>query len=591
MNTSFSSHNEWAKGPKFCFSLFASFVLAFLSASSLFAQQSFVPNDPYFYTDNPAGFLGQWYLDKQTSGATVDINVQGAWQRGLTGQGVTIGFVSLGGIEYTHPDLAPNYDSAESWNFVDNNNDPSVSDPSNFDNAHDSACTGLAVAKGGNGIGITGVAPYSSFAVLKAINGGVYQYTDNVAVQRVCDATRFHSIGASPTIQIKSYSFSQSSAYYEGYRPDGRVASNFRAIDQALADSALAGTINIVPANNFRGTTSYNRSADANKKGKCHIPEVITVTAVNSQGTFAQYAGYGSCITATVPSGETFGSGGLNLTTTDLQGTNGYNPNISDTFPDQDYTSTFSGTSASAPIMAGVLALAKQAQPNLDTRFAKHLLADTCHIVDATDSTPMGGWITNAAGYHFNNNYGFGLVDADALTLAATQYSGVTPLITHDTGIINVGTNIPMGNTLLSQTFTLPSEGHLEEVLVHMNIQDPWFVDMGKLQAILESPTGTESILIYPELSEIAYSQILDWSFMSNAFWGEESGGTWTLTLQNADSAYAGETVWNSFDVTARYGDLIPVPEPGTLALCASALVAGLVFLQRRQRFAFASAA
>ena len=65
--------------------------------------------------------------------------------------------------------------------------------------------------------------------------------------------------------------------------------------------------------------------------------------------------------------------------------------------------------------MSGILALAKEAQPNLNTRFAKHLLARTCRLIDPYDSTPMGGWTTNGAGYHFNNNYGFGLVDADAL--------------------------------------------------------------------------------------------------------------------------------------------------------------------------------
>ena len=61
------------------------------------------------------------------------------------------------------------------------------------------------------------------------------------------------------------------------------------------------------------------------------------------------------------------------------------------------------------------MALGKQANPNMDVRLAKHILARTSTIVNASDSsqTSDGGWRTNAAGIHFNQNYGFGLINAD----------------------------------------------------------------------------------------------------------------------------------------------------------------------------------
>jgi hypothetical protein len=606
MNTNSSPRNEWAKGPKFRVSLFASFVLTFLSAGSLFAQQPFVPNDPYFYTNNPAGSLGQWYLDKQTSGAAVDINVQGAWQRGLTGQGVTIADIALGGLEYTHPDLISNYRAVDSWNFVDNNSDASATtaELSNVDTAHENAVAGLAAGRGGNGIGITGVAPYASFSQLKISNNGKIYLQFGPGAGWLANAIRYHSTEVTSPIAIKMIEIQTKEMFYGQNMPSSTVS----LIDQAMIDSTQAGTMIVVPAANFRTgeskITKYGQTqiewanGDSNKSAFCHLPQAIVVAALNSQGTFASYSNYGSCITATVPSGETIWNGGVGVTTADLQGANGYNPGMNDTFPDQNYTSVFTGTSAAAPLMAGVLALTKQAQPNLDTRFAKHLLAKTCRVVDPSDSTPMGGWTTNAAGYHFNNNYGFGLVDADVMTLVATQYSGVTPLTTIETGTVTVGKQILFDSTPVTQTFTLTSGGHLEEILVHLNLHDDssyYGIVTGNLEATLTSPSGTESLLFYHDLHGLRQfgEHTLDWTLTDNAFWGEDAVGMWAITIWDTqtrpDEDQSVPTYWDSFSITGRFGDLIPVPEPGTLTLCASALVAGLVFWHRRQRFASVS--
>ena len=84
------------------------------------------------------------------------------------------------------------------------------------------------------------------------------------------------------------------------------------------------------------------------------------------------------------------------------------------------------------------MALVKQAQPALNTRFAKHLLVMTSGVVDAGDVSLTGSWTTNAVGYEFNPNYGFGLIDAAELTTQATQFSGVTALQTASTGSVAV---------------------------------------------------------------------------------------------------------------------------------------------------------
>jgi hypothetical protein len=298
------------------------------------------------------------------------------------------------------------------------------------------------------------------------------------------------------------------------------------------------------------------------------------VTAVNSQGRFAEYANFGSCVAAAVPSGETIWNGGVNLVTCDVTGSAGYNPNKGDTFPDLDYTSVFTGSSSTAPLMCGILALAKEAQPNLTTRMAKHLLARTCRMVDPADGTSMGGWVTNAAGFHFNNNYGFGLVDADALTYAATRYSGVTPLVTNTSGQVSAGSaRIPVGDTNgVTVTCTVTNSGSLEEVQVRLRINtDHGYVYSayyGQINATIRSPSGTSSKLVSANPRSInnyvpntVQRLSLDWTFTDNAFWGEIPSGQWAITLSHpypaqdwSDTDY----LWDSVEIITRSGQLIP---------------------------------
>jgi subtilisin family serine protease len=61
----------------------------------------------------------QWHLSNNGR----DINVYPAWEKGYSGKGVVVTVVD-DGIEYTHPDLADNYDAAASLDLNGNDNDP-----------------------------------------------------------------------------------------------------------------------------------------------------------------------------------------------------------------------------------------------------------------------------------------------------------------------------------------------------------------------------------------------------------------------------------------------------------------------------------
>lgn len=542
-------------------------------------QYAFTPNDPYYATGNPAGFPGQWHLDTQTSGAVYDANIVGAWNRDLTGQGVTIGIVD-DGLQIAHPDLSPNYVAADSYDFGQNDAIPNpVYSNSTLGDNHGTAVAGVAAARGGNAIGGTGAAPQAGLAGLRI------DFLNQTSAM-FANATLYHSSGANTNIKVKNHSYGVSIPF---------ISENLEA--NALVTSHNAGTIHVFAAGNeraFHGGYYFDVNSnnvfdpdidtaidgDANKKHLPSLQETIDVAALASSGIYADYSNWGANVWVTAPSSSSRASE-LAITTTDRTGgfttTGGYNYTAGggdgDSFPDLDYASTFGGTSSASPLVAGVMALGKQAQPNLDTRFAKHLLARTSVVIDPLDATLTGGWVTNGAGYHFNENYGFGLIDADAFTTQAALYSGVTPLTTETISFQTLNQAIPdadLGG--ISDTFTLTGQDPLEEVEIHLDVSHTW---RGDVEAFLQSPSGTVSrLMLYNPVDSF---NTIDWTLLSNAFWGEIPAGTWTLTVRDVITQETG--TWVGYDVLAKMGTLIP--EPSSLAL---ALLGLLAFLQVGRR-------
>lgn len=501
-----------------------------------------------YASPDDALYASQWHL--HAVGTRPHANLEAAWTR-ATGSGVTIGLVD-DSLEWTHPDLQPNYVAGDSWDFGEGNADPS---PVHDEDDHGTSVAGVAAARGNNGIGISGAAPQAGLAGLRIdfINQSTAMFAD---------ATRYHSDGAGPqgsNIAVKNHSYGIRAGYIT------------RSMElDALNASAANGTIHTFAAGNERPQhgASVWWDGDTNKKALLNSPDSIVVGALGSDGKFASYSNWGANLVVTAPSSGT----GIGITTTDRTGGAGY--------AGGDYTSSFGGTSSSAPLVAGVMALGKQVNPNMDVRMAKHLLALTADSsIDAGDSTETsdGGWKTNAAGIRFNQNYGFGLIDAAAFVEAAEQYSGVTELSIEETGTIPVGRLLPdavsdnlVPGTLI-ETFTMEEAGRLEEVLVTLNVSHTF---RGDLQARLISPSGTEGRLMQRNLSDPGYG--LNWTFTSNTFWGEEAAGEWSLVLEDWFRFDTGQ--WNAFAVTARKGEL--VPEPATFAL----LAIGMMMLSRRWR-------
>lgn len=506
-------------------------------------KYGFVPNDPYFKFNNPIGFPGQWHLVNNTGG-TIDVKVAAAWAKNYTGTGRTIGIVD-DSVEATHPDLAPNFSAADSWDFGSGDADPS---PVNDSDEHGVSVAGVAAARGGNGIGVTGVAPLAKIA-------GLRLDFNNWSDAAELDAIRYRSTGATPTIQVKNHSYGISDTFYD---TSAEIA--------AINDSAAAGTIHVVAAGNDRGYYTE----DSNKAMLQNSPNTIAVSALAEDGRFALYSSYGANVFVTAPSsGDVYGRF-PGITTTDRTTNLGYSP--SDGFTDPNYTSEFGGTSSASPLVAGIMVLGKQVNSKLNVRMAKHILARTSTVVHAQDKTYWsdGGWKTNAAGFKFNQNYGFGLINADAFTSLAARVYSISPLQTETVGPITGG-SIPDGganSNFLTKTFTLAGTTPLEDLQVALDVTHGY---VGDLEAYLVSPSGTRSRLFARAGSDS--HENLQWTFTTNAFWGEIPTGTWKLEVHDFWTPDAGTL--NSFTVTAHAGtisfdDALPVSVTGPTTIIAN---------------------
>ena len=86
-------------------------------------------------------------------------------------------------------------------------------------------------------------------------------------------------------------------------------------------------------------------------------------------------------------------------------------------------TAKHTGTSASAPIAAAIIALALEANPQLTWRDVQHILVRTSqkHHLNAPD------WKFNGVGRRVSHNYGYGLMDAKAMVEMARKWISVPP--------------------------------------------------------------------------------------------------------------------------------------------------------------------
>jgi thermitase len=338
-----------------------------------YAHPNFTRSLKPFFSPNDTLFSKQWALSNngQTGGiAGNDINVIAAWKRTTGSDKISIAIIDEG-VDYAHEDLDVNNKLLKGYDALTGQDDPG---PENND-AHGTACAGIAAGAGNNNKGISGVAPGCKIIGIRIGKSvGDRWVTDDVkiadgiaqAYKRNADVLSNSWGGGSPSMHI-----TQAIRDAKKYGRNGK------------------GCVVCFAAGNDNRNVSFPGS----------LPEVITVAACNEYG---ERKGINS------KDGETWwGSNfgpeidvcapGVHITTTDISGSRGYSKTT-------DYYESFNGTSAATPHVAGVAALVLSVNPNLTATEVENILRK------ATDDLGVQG---------FNVYTGFGRINAGKAVLLA----------------------------------------------------------------------------------------------------------------------------------------------------------------------------
>ncbi|XP_044019968.1 furin-like protease 2 isoform X2 [Aphidius gifuensis] len=449
-------------------------------------------------------FKEQWYLNGGAKDG-FDMNLGPAWQKGYTGKGVVVSILD-DGIQTNHPDLALNYDHDASTDINDNDDDPMPRD--NGDNKHGTRCAGEVAAVAFNQYCGVGVAYNASIGGVRMLDGPVN------------DAVEARALGLNPNhIDIYSASWGPED---DGKTVDGPGPLARRAFIYGVTSGRKGkGSIFVwASGNGGRHTDSCNCD------GYTNSIFTLSISSATQGGYKPWYLEECSSTLASTYSSGTPGND-KSVATVDMD---------AKLRPDHICTVEHTGTSASAPLAAGIAALALEANPNLTWRDMQYLVVLTSRSGPLEKET---GWILNGVKRKVSHKFGYGLMDAGAMINFAEQWTNVPPQHICKSQEINEERPIDQtpGYTLNVYMDVSGCAGSLNEVRFLEHVQckiSLRFFPRGNLQLLLTSPMGTTSTLLFERPRDVLSSNFDDWPFLSVHFWGEKADGRWTLQIINA---------------------------------------------------------
>ncbi|HWZ70209.1 MAG TPA: S8 family peptidase [Casimicrobiaceae bacterium] len=407
------------------------------------------PNDP-LYADGVGGngpAVGQWYLRAPTGAVQSSINVEAAWNVTTGSPGVVVAVLDTG-VRFDHPDLLavaaggnllPGYDMISDAAEANDGNgrDPDPSDPGDWltqaeisqrggpffqcsttpesSSWHGTQTAGLIAALTNNGIGMASVGRNVRVLPVRVLGKCGGFDSDIIAGMRWAAGMTVPGVPANPNrAQVINMSLGGEGACTAAYQ-DAVTAIN------------AAGTVIVAAAGNSAG---HAVGVPANCDG------VIAVAGLRHAGTKVGFSDLGPEIAISAPGGNcvnvTAGSPCLYpiLTTSNSGATVPLAPIYTDSF------NPSLGTSFSAPLVAGTVALMLSAQPSMTPAQVRLALEATARPFPTTGGdngdgtavlqcTPpqfdaLGNPVDQLQCYCTIDTCGAGMLDAGAAVLGAT---------------------------------------------------------------------------------------------------------------------------------------------------------------------------
>lgn len=341
----------------------------------------------------------QWHLKKTTVSYQFEVdasaNVEAAHAL-AQGDGVVIAVID-DAFDIDHPEFAGPTKIVGAQNF-DRRNAAQGPRPKNALERHGTAAAGVACANGD--AGACGVAPRASLMPLKltkplgarAEADAFYWAAEHGADIISCSWGPLEGHWADPTDPRHSQVFP--------------LAASTRLAIEYAATKGRAGKGCVI----FFGAGNGNECLD--NDGYSSHPMVIAVGACNDQSRRSAYSDYGKALWCCFPSGDqphpdpkykpaTSNPQTRGIRTTDLSG------KFADT-THPAFIESFSGTSSACPGAAGVAALVLSANPALDRKSVRRILAECCDRIGHADDGPLGQYDQDGHSHY----YGHGRLNA-----------------------------------------------------------------------------------------------------------------------------------------------------------------------------------
>ena len=277
------------------------------------------------------------------------------------GRGVKIAIID-DGLDASHEDLRGAIKAT--YNLATKGTNVSHSDSLSY---HGTAVTGIVGARI-NALGIAGVAGESEILFLK-FNEFM---SDSEVIELLDKAAAFGADIINNSWGSRSVS----------------PAVRAKIVDLATKGRGGLGVCIVFAAGNGISGSGVDMDGDESS-----IPEVISVGATNRDNVRTAYSDFGTNLDIMAPGGEYLG-----ISTLDVSGSNGGSDGDYLLFNDSN---AFVGTSASAPIVSGIIAMMLEKNPNLSRVQIENILKNT--------ADKIGGVWYDRSGH--NDYYGHGKVN------------------------------------------------------------------------------------------------------------------------------------------------------------------------------------
>ncbi|XP_035211477.1 neuroendocrine convertase 1-like isoform X2 [Stegodyphus dumicola] len=271
----------------------------------------------------------QWYLHDTRNLEDLpelDMRTIPVWNMGYTGKGIVVSIMD-DGLEWNHTDIRRNYDPKASWDTNDNDPDPFPRYDESDSNNHGTRCAGEVSMTANNEKCGVGVAYNSKIGGIRMLDGIV-----NDAVESVSLA---HSIDH---IDIFSASWGPND---DGMTVDGPKRLAVEALEKGIQQGRSGKGVIYVWASGNGGSKGDNCNCD----GYTNSIYTLSVGSASQRGDFPWYGERCASTMTTAYSSGAYSD--QKIATTDLH---------------NKCTVHHTGTSAAAPLAAGVIALVLEAK-------------------------------------------------------------------------------------------------------------------------------------------------------------------------------------------------------------------------------------